>query len=238
MSPFFRPAMAGSAKASWSVSDCLLMKSRGSSSSPNVGFEKRKPSSRTVTVPSSSMTGSQLSLYFVDFTLPSRFRRPLAETTESPFHSSFSTTALPHAISVISSPSFRTLQSSCFRYTSLATKKSFLPTSGFFGWRSPVFFSGFAGPSVSVSLTRPFFSMAQKRGTMGSILCLLMAQILSQDMELVFLEAPMVMTNSFSASTVRPRRRTPRTVGILGSSQPVTMPSSTSFVSFRLESTV
>mmetsp|Transcript_60053 Transcript_60053/g.118077 ORF Transcript_60053/g.118077 Transcript_60053/m.118077 type:complete len:215 (+) Transcript_60053:620-1264(+) len=214
------------------------MKSIGSSSASKVGFKNRYPSSRRVTSTSPSMSGSQLSLYFVVLGLPSRFRRPERLATSSPFFSMPSTTALPQCISVTSSPWVSTWASSCLKYTVLATSISFVPMSGFLGCKFSAFAVGLAGAPDKVSLTMRCFSRAQYLGMIGSIFCLLMAQILSHDMEFVFLDAPCVMTNSFNASTVSPRRRTPRRVGIRGSSHPVTVPWSTSFVSFRLDSTV
>mmetsp|Transcript_23091 Transcript_23091/g.52905 ORF Transcript_23091/g.52905 Transcript_23091/m.52905 type:complete len:216 (+) Transcript_23091:561-1208(+) len=215
------------------------MKSNGSSPSSNVGFVKRKPSSRRVTSISESMTGSQFSLYLVDLTLPSRFRWPVSDVVlPSADFSTLSMTALPQCMSVTSSPSRRTSQSSRRRYSFEAVNISFCPKVGSLGWTFSIFFVGCCGPSDNVRVTRDAFSIPQKRGITGSIFCLLMAQILSHDMELVFLEAPWVITNSLRASTVKPRRRTPRTVGMRGSSQPLTTPFSTSNVSLRLDSTV
>eukprot|EP01139_Manchomonas_bermudensis_P025733 Amastigsp_a846478_57.p4 type:complete len:124 gc:universal Amastigsp_a846478_57:915-544(-) len=63
---------------------------------------------------------------------------------------------------------------------------------------------------------------------------LLMFQILPQSWRLPFWDAPWSAMNSHSASTVRPRRMMPCTVGNRGSFQPSTMPSSTNHASFRL----
>src|SRR5699024_6950221 len=52
----------------------------------------------------------------------------------------------------------------------------------------------------------------------------LKAQILSHSITTTDLEEPCEAINCLRPSTVRPRRRMPRTVGIRGSSQPSTMP--------------
>mmetsp|Transcript_55294 Transcript_55294/g.168111 ORF Transcript_55294/g.168111 Transcript_55294/m.168111 type:complete len:213 (+) Transcript_55294:222-860(+) len=208
----------------------------GSSPSAKVALVKRYPSSRSVTSIKPSMTGSQFSLYFVSLGLPSKCKRPCtAVTVPSSEVSMRSTTALPQCISVTSSPALSTWQSSRRKYTALERNISLVPTSGFLGCKFSALAVGVAGAPAKLIRTAPAASIAQYRGMTGSIFCLLIAQILSHDIELVFLEAPCVITNSFKASTVSPRRRTPRTVGILGSSQPVTVPWSTNLVNFRFD---
>ena len=72
---------------------------------------------------------------------------------------------------------------------------------------------------------------------MGSITFLFMAQILSHSMKTTDLDEPWAKINCLRASMVRPRRRTPRTVGNLGSSQPSTLLLSTNQVSLRFDIT-
>ncbi len=74
-------------------------------------------------------------------------------------------------------------------------------------------------------------------GARGSMTFLFMAQILSHSMKTTDLEEPWAKMNCLRASMVRPRRRTPRTVGKRGSSQPSTLPLSTNQVNLRLDIT-
>lgn len=67
---------------------------------------------------------------------------------------------------------------------------------------------------------------------------MLMAQILSHSWYVTFLLAPWLRMNSFRASSCRPRRSMPCTVGMRGSVQSSTMPWLTNQVSLRLDSTV
>ena len=92
-----------------------------------------------------------------------------------------------------------------------------------------------AGPPERYRGTRPLVSTAVWRGATGSIMRLLMAQMRSHSCVVRFLDAPWSRMNSFSAGKVRPRRRTPCTVGMRGSSHPSTAPELTNSVSLRLE---
>ena len=93
---------------------------------------------------------------------------------------------------------------------------------------------GSFGPPLMAATTICFVSTAVCRGTTGLIAFLFVAHEMVQSIIRALRPGPCFNINLRSAGTVSPRRRIPRTVGIRGSSQPVTSPVSTTLVSFFL----
>jgi len=112
----------------------------------------------------------------------------------------------------------------------------FLPTPSFLGCLEASAETSLA--STTFTTTVEDSTRAVKRGAIGSMTFLLKAQILSHSIITIDLDEPCETIKSFKPWTVIPRRRTPRTVGIRGSSQPLTILFSTNHVNFRLLKTV
>mmetsp|Transcript_124681 Transcript_124681/g.364156 ORF Transcript_124681/g.364156 Transcript_124681/m.364156 type:complete len:276 (-) Transcript_124681:929-1756(-) len=216
-----------------------MSSSRESSSSILAFVTRWSYSRRTTCVIWSSSFGTQWIFFFVSFTLPPGFKRPAISSTLPSFGSrtTLTTKTLPQCRRVTSSPSSMAAASSCSSHTSWDCKTRRRPSSSFLGCLLSSFPTGSVGPS-SLSSTAPAFATAMERGTIGSIFCLFMAQILSHSMRFVAFDIPWVSTKSRKPSTVMPRRMTPCTVGNLGSFQPSTHPLSTNRVSLRFDSMV
>mmetsp|Transcript_10978 Transcript_10978/g.27748 ORF Transcript_10978/g.27748 Transcript_10978/m.27748 type:complete len:256 (+) Transcript_10978:347-1114(+) len=194
------------------------------------------------------MSGSQVSLSLVDFTLPSGFKRPESSvTTVFPLALALpasaaampSTTQLPQSMSVISSPCATRFASASSRKTVRVMVVAFLPTAGFFLCLGRTTTSGSCGPLLSCRRARPpARDTATCLGQTGSTSFLFIVQSLSHSWKVVLRDAPWRRMNSRRAGTVSPRRSRPCTVGNRASSQPETLPVSTNHWSLRFDISV
>mmetsp|Transcript_1284 Transcript_1284/g.3681 ORF Transcript_1284/g.3681 Transcript_1284/m.3681 type:complete len:248 (+) Transcript_1284:295-1038(+) len=239
MSPFCRVRMLGSPWAVNSNFVCGFTRSSKLSSSSGLALVMSCANSSSCRSTSSPMSASHVSFSLVFLKSPCGLSSPSSAVT-TPFAPLliFLMKQLPQSMRVTSSPSETAWASTCSISTLDILTVAFCPAAGHFLCRGTIITSGSAGTFVSCRQTRPSVAMAVCRGQTGSMMRLLMDQILSHSCRVTFLEAPWDTMNSCRAGTVIPLRMMPCTVGKRGSFHPSTRPVSTNQVSFRLDRTV
>mmetsp|Transcript_23036 Transcript_23036/g.40898 ORF Transcript_23036/g.40898 Transcript_23036/m.40898 type:complete len:248 (-) Transcript_23036:1408-2151(-) len=239
MSPFCNVLMLASPTALLSNLVLGFTRFSNSSSSSGFGLVMRYPKSWSCKSTTSGISASQVSFSFVFLKSPVGFSSPSsAVIVPSADLTIFRMKQFPQSMRVTSSPSATACASTCSSHNLDDLVVALSPAPGYFLCLGTIITSGSSGPFVSVMGTRASVEMAVCRGQTGSIIRLLMDQILSHSCRVTFFEAPCETMNSCSAWIVMPRRTTPWTVGKRGSFQPSTRPVSTNHVSLRLERTV